>query len=70
MATGNGSDGDYVLVTCYGKTRRWKRGEAVRFYTNSMMVCDGAESLRYARIVECLKSGRLVVSGDVTEDAL
>ena len=48
---------DMVTITCYGKTETMTRSEAINFYVDGMMSCDGAEKSRYANIVGQLLLG-------------
>lgn len=48
---------DMVTITCYGKTETMTRSEAINFYVDGMMSCDGAEKNRYANIVGQLLLG-------------
>lgn len=41
---------DPVQVTCYGQTKTWERKEAIAFFFQGMMECDGAEKERYCNI--------------------
>lgn len=53
---------DTVTITCYGKTEKRKRQEAIRFYTEGMIACAGSsEGDRYLSIVTGLNLGRLEV---------
>ena len=52
-----------VIVICYDKIEVWhERKNAMGFYTDGMMECDGLESERYANIVAALSMGRDVAN--------
>jgi hypothetical protein len=36
------SNNDIVTITCYNQTEKRKRSEAIRFYTEGMIVCAGS----------------------------
>lgn len=49
---------DPVTITCYGTTETWDdREEALRFYLEGAMACEGAESRRYMNIYFQLLEG-------------
>ncbi len=48
---------DIVTITCYNKTEKKVRREAIAFYFEGMMCCDGAERERYTNIYEKLMLG-------------
>ena len=52
---------DEVTITCYDKTEKRKRGEAINFYTEGMLCCEGSERDRYASIVTGLNLGLKIV---------
>ena len=41
---------DLVKITCYGKTKIWERKEAIDFFLDGMMGCEGAEREHYTDI--------------------
>lgn len=42
---------DSVVVICYGEEEFWgDRNEAIKFYLEGMMACEGAEQRRYTNI--------------------
>ena len=42
---------DPVVVICYGEEEFWgDRNEAIKFYLEGMMACEGAERDRYTNI--------------------
>ena len=53
---------DKVEVTCYGKTKVWRRQEAMDFFLQGALECDGAESERYLAIYGRLRAGMRVVN--------
>lgn len=57
---------DYVYITCYSRTERRDRQDAIRFYERGMRECDpnSSECSRYARIVRQLRMGLTTVTGD------
>jgi len=55
---------DKVKVTCYGKTKVWRRQEAMAFFLEGAIACDGAESERYLRIYGRLQAGMRVVTDE------
>lgn len=59
---------DIVEVTCYNTTNLMERQEAIAYYEEGMMECDGAEADRYAIIWGKLKCGSSKVSDDEDED--
>ena len=52
---------DKVEVTCYGTKKVWRRQEAMDFFLEGALACDGAESERYLAIYGSLKAGMRVV---------
>ena len=46
-----------VLVTCYGKAKTYRRADAIEFFSQGVMECDGSEAERYATIVAQLLAG-------------
>lgn len=49
---------DHITVTCYGKKQEWaSRQEAIDFYLQGVMACDGAERERYLEIYLRLSMG-------------
>lgn len=55
---------DEVVVTCYGKTKKMERQEAILFYQNCLMFCDSAssEAGRYMNILQGLFAGGTVIT--------
>ena len=51
---------DKVTITCYGKTKEWNRKDAIKFYAEAVLVCDGSEKARYANILAELALGDAV----------
>jgi len=48
---------DIVTVTCYGIEKQMERNEAIRFYSEGVLACDGSEKQRYANILAQLATG-------------
>lgn len=49
---------DRVTTICYGQRREWKdRWEAVEFFKEGVIVCDGSEAERYTVILLKLLAG-------------
>lgn len=46
-----------VTITCYRQTEQMKRHEAIDFYLEGMMCCEGSEAERYATIYGQLMQG-------------
>lgn len=55
-----------VSVTCYGKTREMKRGDAIEHYYDGMCCSEGSEHERYERIFFQLLDGFFVCT-DIDE---
>ena len=56
---------DSVTVICYGKKQVWdSRQNAVEFYLEGMMCCEGAERDRYTNIYLDLISGKSVCTDE------
>ncbi len=53
-----------VEVTCYGKKKTWNRSEAIAFFTKGVLMCDGSERERYAKIIAGLEAGENKVSDE------
>lgn len=58
------SKNDIVTITCYNQTEKRKRGEAIRFYTEGMLCCEGSERDRYTSIVTGLHEGFTTVDDE------
>lgn len=56
---------DYVNITCYGRTERMNRQDAINLYADGVMCCDGSERERYAIILSGLVSGLTDVSDEI-----
>ena len=56
---------DKVTIVSYGKSKTWERQNAIDFYTQAYLECDGHEAERYEYIVECLKAGDTYINDDV-----
>ena len=56
---------DSIIVICYGKKQIWdSRKNAVEFYLEGMMYCEGAERDRYTNIYLDLISGKSVCTDE------
>ena len=55
---------DIVTITCYGKTEKVSRKDALAFYLEAMMNSEGSEQDRYTTIYCQLKEGRKVCSDE------
>lgn len=55
-----------VKVTCYGKTKAYKRKDAIAFFREGMLCCDpeSSEFSRYEHIHSHLMAGALEVSDE------
>lgn len=54
---------DRVTTICYGQKQEWEdRWEAVDFFKEGVMACDGAEKERYTNILLKLLAGETVCS--------
>lgn len=52
---------DPVVVICYGQEEFWgDRNEAIAFYLEGMMACEGAERDRYTNIYCDLIEGKKI----------
>lgn len=56
---------DLVVVTCYGKSKVWERQEAIAFFLDGMMGCEGAERERYTDIYLQLIDGAKEASDEI-----
>ncbi len=56
---------DLVVVTCYGKSKVWERSEAIAFFLDGMMGCEGAERERYTDIYIQLIDGAKEASDEI-----
>lgn len=60
---------DPVIVICYGEEEFWgDRAEAIAFYLEGMMACEGAEKDRYTNIYLQLIEGCEVCKDKFMED--
>ena len=48
---------DIVQITCYGRVSEMDRQDAIREFTEGVMVCDGSERDRYMNILMDLMAG-------------
>lgn len=54
---------DNVTVICYGKSEVWEsRQEALNYYYEGMLACDGSEKERYTKIWTEIRVGKEVCS--------
>ena len=54
---------DKVTTICYKQERVWEsRKDAIDFFTEGVMACEGAEQSRYATILAKLMSGQTACS--------
>ena len=54
---------DRVTTTCYGQKKEWDdRWEAVDFFKEGAMACDGSEKDRYTTILLKLLAGETTCS--------
>lgn len=52
-----------IEVICYGTSKMWRdRNEAIAFYMEGILSCDGAEQERYIRVYMDLLAGKTVCS--------
>lgn len=49
-----------VTITCYNQTEKMKRKDAIDFYLEGMIACEGSEAERYANIYLQLLEGQMV----------
>ena len=60
---------DPVVVICYGQEEFWgDRNEAIAFYLEGMMACEGAEQRRYTNIYLQLISGEKICKDKIDEE--
>ena len=69
LALAYGADSACILATvttkCAGKEHVWdSREEALEFFLNGMLECEGSEADRYARIYAKLRSGETYASDE------
>ena len=56
---------DSVITICYGQEKQWdNRWDAIDFFTEGTMACDGSERERYTTILLKLMSGETVCSDE------
>lgn len=48
---------DLVVVTCYGESKVWERKDAIHYYSQGAMFCEGSEAERYWNIYGQLING-------------
>jgi len=57
-----------VDVICYGTRKTWNnRNDAIKFYLDGVMMCDGSERERYMNVCLDLLSGKKVCSDGMPE---
>lgn len=59
LRTRKASLDDVVTITCYNQTEQKTRREALAFYFEAMMCCEGAERERYTNIYQKLMLGKM-----------
>lgn len=60
VALPKGTAGEPIRITCYRKTEEWlDRSNAMAFYYEGVMACDGCERDRYTEIFMQLGEGRM-----------
>lgn len=69
LALAYGADSAWILATvttkCAGTEQVWdSREEALEFFLNGMLECEGSEADRYARIYAKLKDGETYASDE------
>ena len=56
---------DTVRTICYGKRDVWnERADAIRFFTEGVLISEGSEQSRYAKILAELNAGYNVCSDE------
>lgn len=56
---------ELITITAYRQTETWEsRDEAIEFYEEAMLGCDGAEADRYANIYGLLLDGETAIDSD------
>lgn len=50
---------DIVTITCYNKTEKMKRRDAIKLYADGMACCEGSERDRYTEIYMQLIAGKM-----------
>ncbi len=56
---------DAVTTICYRQKRVWKdRKDAIAFFTEGVLACEGAEQNRYIAILAQLKAGKDVCTDE------
>ena len=56
---------DMVLVICGGRQEQMDRQEAINFYMEGTLSCEGSEQSRYASILAQLLEGSIVCSDEM-----
>ena len=56
---------DKVTVICYGQTQEMERWEAIDYYSEGVMACDGSERERYETILLKLLAGLTECSDEI-----
>lgn len=56
---------DIVSIRCYNSVEKMRRKEAIKFYHEGMMCCEGSEQDRYTTIYFQLLEGRKFCSDRV-----
>lgn len=55
---------DIVTITCYGETEKMNRRDAINLYREGLIMCEGSEAERYAKILSQLLAGAKVCSDE------
>lgn len=57
---------DKVTTICYGQAREWdNRWDAIDFFKEGVMACDGSEKERYTNILLKLLAGETLCSDSI-----
>ena len=57
-----------VTIVCNGKSEQMKRGDAIRFFLDGFLACEGSERDRYGKILNDLYFGKSVCTD--TDDGI
>lgn len=55
---------DPVVITVYGETKTYERKDAIRFFREGMLACEGSEQDRYCEITFDLQEGYKYIDND------
>ena len=53
-----------VTIVCYGKTETMDRDEAIAFYSEGVVSCEGSEQDRYMSVLMGLQKGLTTVDDE------